>query len=150
MKDEQKTQMPKDTTSDVIETAFHGTNMSCLYSIMSRRMLDIGPSAKKSTRHEKQYQFGVYCHKHGTKKKTANYMKYWNYKGAFIVAPLLQLNVRNYIACEDQWCVDPYEAQIEKLWINIVPAKPIGRNKYFILDTPWTWAGERSTSSAAS
>ena len=105
--EEQKTKMPMRTASDKIETAYHGTNMSCLYSIMSRRMLDIGPTPEKSTKHKKHYQFGVYCHKRGTKKKAANYMKYRKYKGAVIVAPLLQLNVRNYIACGAQLCIDP-------------------------------------------
>ena len=33
------------------QTAFHGTNMSCLYSILRRRFLDTGPRAKRSNRH---------------------------------------------------------------------------------------------------
>ena len=84
------------------QTTFHGSNMSCLYSILTRGFLDTGPRAKRSRRHGHQLQFGVYCHKHGTRRKAANYMKYFQYPG-FIAAPLLELKVRNYIACGDQW-----------------------------------------------
>ena len=119
------------------ETAFHGSNMSCLYSILRRRFLDTGPNGKISNRHGQRYQYGVYCHKHGTRKKAANYMKYFQYQG-FIAAPLLQLKVRNdYIACGDQWCCDPSGVQIESVWIHIVPIRSVALNRYYIVASPW-------------
>ena len=119
------------------ETAFHGSNMSVLYSIMQRRFLDTGPRGKMSNRHGHSYQYGVYCHKHGTRKKAANYMIYFEYQG-FIAAPLLQLKVRDdYIACGDQWCCDPSGVQIESVWIHIVPIRSVGLNRYYIVASPW-------------
>ena len=118
------------------QTAFHGSNMSCLYSIMKRGFLDTGPRAKRSNNHGHRRQFGVYCHKHGTRRKAANYMKYFQYQG-FIAAPLLELKVRNYIACGDQWCCDPSDVQIESVWIHIVPIRSVGLNRYFIVASPW-------------
>ena len=80
-------------------TAFHGSNMSCLRSVLHRGHLLVGPRAKCSTRHGRNRQFGVYSHKHGTRAKAANYLKYFQYPNAgFIAAPLLQLKVRTYIA----------------------------------------------------
>ena len=120
------------------QTAFHGSNMSCLYSILRRRFLDTGPNAKRSNRHGQRYQYGVYCHKHGTRKKAANYMKYFQYQG-FIAAPLLQLKVQDYIACEpgNQWVCDPSRVQIESVWIHIVPIRSVGLNRYYIVASPW-------------
>ena len=119
------------------ETAFHGSNMSCLYSILMRGFLDTGPRAKRSTRHGHKYQYGVYCHKHGTRKKAANYMKYFEYEG-IIAAPLFQLKVRDdYIACGDQWVCDPFGVQIESVWIHIVPIRSVGLNRYYIVASPW-------------
>lgn len=123
------------------ETAFHGSNMSCLYSILRRRFLDTGPRAKKSNRHGGKYQYGVYCHKHGTRKKAANYMKYFEYQG-FIAAPLLQLKVHDYIACGDQWCCDPSGVQIESVWIHIVPIRSVGLRRYYIVASQWQSAYE--------
>ena len=44
-------------------TAFHGTNMSCLYAIVDRGCLDTGPNGKNSTRRGKRKHHGVFCHK---------------------------------------------------------------------------------------
>ena len=118
------------------QTAFHGSNMSCLYSILKRGFLDTGPNGRRSNRHGRAVQYGVYCHKHGTRKKAANYMKYFEYQG-FIAAPLLQLKVRNPIACGNQWCCDPSDVQIESLWIHIVPIRCVGLNRYWIVASPW-------------
>lgn len=118
------------------ETAFHGTNMSCLYSILRRGFLDTGPNGKRSNRHGRVVQYGVYCHKHGSRKKAANYMKYFKYQG-FIAAPLLQLKVHDPIACGDQWCCDPSGVQIESVWIHIVPIRCVGLDRYYIVASPW-------------
>ena len=118
------------------ETAFQGSNMSCLYSILCRGFLDTGPNGRRSNRHGRVVQYGVYCHKHGTRKKAANYMKYFKYQG-FIAAPLLQLKVHDPIACGDQWCCDPSSVQIESVWIHIVPIRCVGRARYWIVAEPW-------------
>ena len=126
------------------QTAFHGSNMSCLYSILIRGFLDTGPRAKRSNRHGHKYQYGVYCHKHGTRKKAANYMKYFRYEG-IIAAPLFQLKVRDdYIACGDQWVCDPFGVQIESVWIHIVPIRSVGLNRYYIVASPWQSSYELS------
>ena len=86
-----------------------------------------GPHGKKSNRYGQQVQYGVYCHKHATRKKAANYMKHFQYQG-FIAASLLQLKVRrDYIACGDQWCCDPAGVQIESVWIHVVPIRSVDR-----------------------
>ena len=118
------------------QTAFHGSNMTCLYSILKRGFLDIGPRSKRSNRYGHRQQFGVYCHKHGTRRKAANYMKYFEYRG-FIAAPLLELKVRDYIACGDQWFCDPSDVQIESIWIHIVPIRSVGLDHYWIVASPW-------------
>ena len=118
-------------------TAFHGSNMSCLRSVLHGGHLLVGPRAKCSTRHGRNRQFGVYSHKHGTRAKAANYLKYFQYPNAgFIAAPLLQLKVRTYIACGDQWCSDPDDVQIVAVWFHIVPMASVGRQRYHILP-PW-------------
>ena len=126
-------------------TAFHGSNMCCLRSVLHRGQLDVGPRAKRSTRHGRNRQFGVYSHKHGTRAKAANYLKYFQYPNAgFIAAPLLQLKVRTYIACGDQWCSDPDDVQIVAVWFHIVPMASVGRQRYHILP-PWEPSYELDT-----
>ena len=127
---------PWGVSQGACQTAFHGSNMSCLFSILKRGFLDTGPNGKRANRHGNRRQFGVYCHKHGTRRKAANYMKYFQYPG-FIAAPLLELKVRNYIACGDQWCSDPSDVQIESVWIHIAPIRSVRLNRYFIVASPW-------------
>ncbi|MCS5642196.1 MAG: hypothetical protein NZ807_02910, partial [Dehalococcoidia bacterium] len=103
------------------QTAYHGTNTSCLHAILQRRGVDTGPNGKCSNNYGKRTHFGVYCHKHGTRMKAQFYMNYFQYTG-FISAPLLHLRVKDPIACGDQWCCDPVEkTQLDTVWIHIVP-----------------------------
>ncbi|MCS5642197.1 MAG: hypothetical protein NZ807_02915 [Dehalococcoidia bacterium] len=120
------------------QTAYHGTNTSCLHAILQRRGVDTGPNGKRSNNYGKRRHFGVYCHKHGTRMKTQFYMKYFQYNG-FISAPLLHLHVKDPIACGDQWCADPVEkTQLDTVWIHIVPNASVYHqpNRYHIYP-PW-------------
>ena len=118
------------------KAAFHGSNMSCLYAILKRGFLDTGPRGKTSNRHGRKCHYGVFCHKHGTKKKAANYMYYFQYSG-FIAAAMLELKVHGEIACGDQWCCDPSSVQIEAVWFHVVPIRSVGLNRYQIFQQPW-------------
>ena len=117
-------------------SAFHGSNMSVLLSILKRRCLDTGPRGKVANRHGRKKFFGVFCHKHGTRKKAAHYLRYFQYTG-FIAAPLLELKVHNQIACGDQWCCDPADVQIEAVWLHVVPITSVGLHTYYIAASPW-------------
>ena len=66
-------------------------------------------------------------------------MKYFHYTAMeCIVAPMLKLLVHDPVACQDQWCCDPHDVQIETVWFHVVPITSIfvGSN-YEIVKSPW-------------
>jgi len=116
--------------------AYHGTDMSVLLSIIKQGRLETGPRGKKSTRHGRLTQYGVFCHKHGTSGKAANYLQYFQYSG-FIAAALFKLSVRGFVACGDQWCCQPQDVQIDSVWIHVVPFEFVGMQRYWIFNENW-------------
>ena len=79
------------TTADW-DTAYHASHIGVVYAVLVKGRLETGPRAKTSNRG--QLQYGVYCHKRGTRRKCASYLTYFQFSG-FVAAPLFELKVRH-------------------------------------------------------
>jgi hypothetical protein len=101
------------------DEAYHGGHMGGLYSILENRRLEAGPRTKRGRRGQDLH--GVYCHKHGTRRKCGSYMTYFQFPG-FLAAPLYELRVcpNARRTAGDQWCVPADKVQITKLWVHVV------------------------------
>jgi hypothetical protein len=101
------------------ETAYHASHVGALYATLENGRLETGPRTKNDKR--KQPQRGVFCHKHGTRRKCSCYLLYFQFDG-FLAAPLYELRVCPYSrrTCGDQWCCPPDKVQITRVWFHIV------------------------------
>ena len=78
---------------------------------------------------DRRVVYGIYCHKHGTKKKAGTYMLYTPFK--FVsVGVLLELKVRRrkIVSCGDSWCLeDPGDVQVVAVWFHVLPHYEVAR-----------------------
>ena len=104
------------------EVAYHGTSMAPLYAILCQG-LQRWPDTRKQASNGEQIS-GVFVHKHGTRHKARNYMKYFMFSGGFIVGVLLQCRVadppQRRTFPPDQWCLPENCVQVEVVHFHFV------------------------------
>ena len=121
--------------SDRISTwdvAYHASHMGCFYAITVNGRLEAGYRSKRARNGEQA--FGVFCHKHGTRRKCQSYLGHFQFHG-FVAAPLFELRVdpSRRRTCGDQWCCPPDAVQIKRVWFHIVPNTSVGMNKFWLI-----------------
>ena len=106
------------------DVAYHGSHLGAVYCILDKHGLQSGPNKKNNKRGKKVP--GVYCHKHGTRRKCAGYMTYFQFPG-LVAAAMFELRVcpASRRTCGDQWACPPDKVQITNVWFHIVPNEEV-------------------------
>ena len=104
------------------ETAYHGTGLAHLYSILCLGLRP-GPAMKAASNGERIG--GCFVHKHGTRNKARNYMKYVLFpEDGFAVSVLLTCRVADppvrRTCPPDQWCLPPHGVQVESVSFHML------------------------------
>ena len=115
------------------ETAYHGTDILMLYSILCRG-LQPGPATKAARNGERIS--GVFAHKHGTRAKARNYMKYFLLPEGFVVGVLLTLKVEDppirRTCPPDQWCLPPNGVQVQEVGFHFLRFEDLTPGEFWI------------------
>jgi hypothetical protein len=94
-----------------------------------------GSVSKKASNGE--YVRGVFAHKHGTRRKARNYMKYFMFPEGFMLSVLLKCKVEDppiRSTCPpDQWILPEDGVQVEVVYFHFVRFEDCTPGNF------WTW-----------
>lgn len=118
------------------EVAYHGTSLASIYSILCQG-LKKGTARKKAATNSTTYLQGVFVHKHGTRHKARNYMKYFMFPEGFMLSVLLKCRVADppvrRTCPPDQWCLPECGVQVDIVYFHFA------RFEDYIPGHFWTW-----------
>ena len=113
--------------SKSMQSAWHGTSLFAIPGIARDGRMKAGPAEPN----------GIYCHKLGTKSKAQSYMLHTPIGGGIVVAPLVQLRVRDPKRVRvDQWLVQPENCSVEMIHFRVVSIGGLTPGREW-LSTPW-------------
>jgi hypothetical protein len=118
------------------QAAYHGTSLAAIYSIL---YWGLKPGPAKIRAFSGEIVRGIFVHKHGTRNKARDYMRYVMFPAGFMVGVLLKCTVADppirRTCPPDQWCVVSTGVQTDVVYFHFIKFEDVRRQPGEF----WTW-----------